>query len=229
MRGRAVTRVSNQSLISLTRNKQVWRRFSCHFPVMAGLVPAIHVVQIACGPNAQGTPRNNSCVSRVIPAKAGIQPWGHNEATSVSREAVESGASGKPWSVVVFWMLAFASMAHVRKARPVFDRRLASGLPRVDSFVDCGVALANREPIFETTVWLDDVDGRDKPGHDGEGHVSSLPPQGGKEVVSYFSASSTDLGASRCSDSCQPWATLALVTVRTGATTKGGAAFPNRP
>jgi hypothetical protein len=31
----------------------------------------------------------------------------------------------------------------------------------------------DREPtVFETTVWLDDVDGWDKSGHDGEGHES---------------------------------------------------------
>jgi hypothetical protein len=69
-------------------------------------------------------PLETTAVSRpakpacVIPAKAGIQPWDTTN-HDISREAAESGES-KPCSVVVFWMLAFASMTHVRKARPVF-------------------------------------------------------------------------------------------------------------
>jgi hypothetical protein len=38
----------------------------------------------------------------------------------MSREAAASGAK-QALSVVVFWMLAFASMTHVRKVWPVFD------------------------------------------------------------------------------------------------------------
>src|SRR6185437_11669885 len=45
----------------------------------------------------------------------------------------------------------------------------------------------------------------------------------------YFSASRTALGATRCSDSCQPCATLSFVTVRAGTTMKGGAALSMRP
>ena len=69
------------------------------------------------------TPRNNCCIatgqaSMCHPRESEDPAVGHDEATS--GEAAESGES-KPCSVVVFWMLAFASMTHVRKARPVFD------------------------------------------------------------------------------------------------------------
>jgi hypothetical protein len=47
---------------------------------------------------------------------------GTRRSDDISGEAAESGES-KPCSVVVFWVLAFASMTHVRKARPVLDCR----------------------------------------------------------------------------------------------------------
>jgi hypothetical protein len=47
-------------------------------------------------------------------AKAGIQPW---DKAGKPLKAAQS----KPCSVVVFWMLAFASMTQVRQARLVFD------------------------------------------------------------------------------------------------------------
>ena len=63
-----------------------------------------------------------------------------------------------------------------------------------------GLALANWESIFETTVWLDDVDGRDKSGHDGEGHEFHLlfHPSGSAEgqcVLVVSKALSQSLGA----------------------------------
>jgi hypothetical protein len=59
--------------------------------------------------------------------------------------------SGKPYSVAVFWMLAFASMTQCSQARPVFDRRLPSGLPRVTRHCERSEAIdgsaAARPPI----------------------------------------------------------------------------------
>src|ERR1700675_4983461 len=74
--------------------------------------------------------------TRVIPAKAGTQPWGHGEATTIAGKPSKAAQCGKPCSAEVFWMLAFASMTLVGKATPVIDRRLRPGLPRVDSFVE---------------------------------------------------------------------------------------------
>jgi len=42
------------------------------------------------------------------PAKAGIQPWGHDEATTYA-EKPPKAVQSKPCSVVEFWMLAFAN------------------------------------------------------------------------------------------------------------------------
>jgi hypothetical protein len=53
--------------------------------------------------------------TRVIPAKAGIQPRGHDEAAT---RAGKPAQSGKPCSVVAAWMLAFASMTRLRRGRP---------------------------------------------------------------------------------------------------------------
>ena len=43
-------------------------------------------------------------------ARPGIQPWGNDEAATQVAKSPKAAPSGKPCSVVVFWMLAFASM-----------------------------------------------------------------------------------------------------------------------
>ena len=39
--------------------------------------------------------------TRVIPAKAGIQPWGHDEVQAASRR--KRSQAGKSWRAVIFW------------------------------------------------------------------------------------------------------------------------------
>jgi hypothetical protein len=45
----------------------------------------------------------------VIPAKAGIQPWGHDEAGRKPAGRRRRRKPGKPWRPVIFWMLAVAN------------------------------------------------------------------------------------------------------------------------
>ena len=68
-----------------------------------------------CHPRESGDPA-------VGTRRSGNEPGGPSDAAQC----------GKPHGAVVFWMLAFASMTHVRKARPVLGRRRPPGLPRVD-------------------------------------------------------------------------------------------------
>src|SRR5271163_3868163 len=57
-------------------------------------------------PWATPTPQADTC----HPRESGDQAVGTQGSGDVSREIVESEEGGKPYSVVVFWMLAFASM-----------------------------------------------------------------------------------------------------------------------
>jgi hypothetical protein len=47
--------------------------------------------------------------TRVIPAKAGIQPWGHDVATRI-REPAGIGEAADLDGFVALWILAFARM-----------------------------------------------------------------------------------------------------------------------
>lgn len=57
------------------------------------------------------------------------------------------------------------------------------------------------------------------------GHLMILPLRPGGS--GHFKASSTDCGASWCSDVCQPSATFSLVTANAGATMEGGFSTPS--
>ena len=73
-------------------------------------------------------------------------------------------------STLVFWMLAFASMTQCWQSRLVCDRRLPPGSPpRLIQLLSCAPTACAK------AVGWDDVDGRDEPGHDGEGRRSLLP------------------------------------------------------
>jgi hypothetical protein len=49
--------------------------------------------------------------TRVIPAKAGIQLWGHDEVGAQAASRRKRSQAGKSWRTVIFWMLAFATIA----------------------------------------------------------------------------------------------------------------------
>jgi hypothetical protein len=60
-----------------------------------------------CHPRAKRATMDSA--ARVIPAEAGIQPWGHDAATRI-REPVGIGEAADPDGFVALWILAFARM-----------------------------------------------------------------------------------------------------------------------
>jgi len=62
----------------------------------------------------------------VIPAKAGIQPWGHDEAGRKPAGRRRRRKPGKPWRPVIFWMLAVANASIQNTATGYKACRLSS-------------------------------------------------------------------------------------------------------